>query len=50
MMISPESYYDDYLKGKNVQQILTAIRGLKREMGRLRNAMEEPDYERADVI
>lgn len=50
MMISPESYYDECLKGKNAQQILTAIRGLKQEMGRLRNVMEEPDYERADAI
>ena len=29
MMISPESYYEEYLKGKTKEQIMTAIRGLK---------------------
>ena len=44
MMISPEGYYEEYLKGKNEKQIMTAIRGLKQEMGRLKNTMESPDY------
>lgn len=44
MMISPEGYYEEYLKGKNEKQIMTAIRGLKQEMGRLKNIMESPDY------
>jgi hypothetical protein len=44
MMISPEGYYEDYLKGKNKEQILTVIRGLKKEIGRLKNTMESPDY------
>lgn len=30
MMISPEAYYEEYLKGKNEKQILSVIRGLKR--------------------
>lgn len=44
MMISPEGYYEEYLKGKNEKQIMTAIRGLKQEMGRLKKTMESPDY------
>lgn len=44
MMISPESYYEENLKGKNIDQIMSAIRGLKQEMGRLKNTMESPDY------
>ncbi|ERI11216.1 hypothetical protein [Aneurinibacillus aneurinilyticus] len=44
MMISPEGYYEEYLKGKTEEQILTVIRGLKQEIGRLKNTMESPDY------
>ena len=44
MMISPESYYEEHLKGKTKEQIMTAIRGLKQEIGRLKNTMEGPDY------
>ena len=44
MMISPDGYYEEYLKGKNAAQIMTAIRGLKKEMGQLKNTMEHPDY------
>lgn len=44
MMISPEGYYEEYLKGKTKEQIMTAIRGLKQEIGRLKNMMESPDY------
>lgn len=42
MMISPESYYEEYLKGKTKEEIMTAIRGLKQEIGRLKNSMENP--------
>ena len=42
MMISPESYYEEYLKGKTKEQIMTAIRGLKQEIGHLKNSMENP--------
>lgn len=42
MMISPESYYEDYLKGKDKEQIMTAIRGLKQEMDCLKNSMGNP--------
>lgn len=44
MMISPEGYYEEYLKGKTKEQIMTAMRGLKQEIGRLKNTMESPDY------
>ena len=36
MMMSPESYYEEHLKGKTPEQIMTAIRSLKREIGRLK--------------
>lgn len=44
MMISPEAYYEMNLKGKTVGQIMSTIRGLKQEIGRLKNTMEHPDY------
>ncbi len=44
MMISPESYYEEYLKGKTPEEILKAIRSLKREITRLKNIVEHPDY------
>ena len=44
MMISPESYYEMNLKGKTAKQIMSAIRGLKNEIGHLKNVMEHPDY------
>lgn len=47
MMISPDCYYDTYLKGKNQKQIITAIRGLKQQIGELKNIMEHPDYSSA---
>ncbi|HTN68660.1 MAG TPA: hypothetical protein VLZ33_04275 [Dysgonamonadaceae bacterium] len=50
MMISPEGYYDEYLKGKTKEQIMTAIRGLKQEIGRLKNTMESPDYGQEEIV
>lgn len=50
MMISPEGYYEEHLKGKTAPQILTAIRGLKNEIGRLKNIMEHPDYGREPIM
>ena len=44
MMISPETYYEMNLKGKTAEQIMSAIRGLKNEIGHLKNVMEHPDY------
>ena len=50
MMISPESYYEEYLKGKTKEEITTAIRGLKQEIGRLKNTMESPDYAQEEIV
>lgn len=32
MMISPEGYYEEHLKGKTAAQIMTAIRSLKKKL------------------
>ena len=45
MMISPEAFYEMNLKGKTAEQIMTVIRGLKQEIGRLKNIVEHPEYE-----
>lgn len=50
MMISPEGYYEEFLKGKTAEQIMTAIRGLKQEIGHLKNTMEHPEYGREPII
>lgn len=50
MMISPEGYYEEYLKGKKEKQIMTAIRGLKREMGGLKSTMESLGYGSEAII
>jgi len=50
MMISPEGYYEEYLKGKTAEQIMTAIRGLKQEIGHLKNTMEHPEYGREPIM
>ena len=44
MMISPEVYYEEYLKGKDPAQLRTAIRSLKQKIGRLKNTLEDPEY------
>ena len=44
MMISPETYYEENLKGKTAEEILKAIRRLKREITRLKNIAEHPEY------
>jgi hypothetical protein len=45
MMISPETYYEERLKGKSAKEILTVIRGLKQKIGKLKNVVEHPNYE-----
>lgn len=50
MMISPESYFEEYLKGKTKEEIMTAIRGLKQEIGRLKNIMEGPEYGIKEIV
>ncbi len=50
MMISPEAYYENELKGKTEKEIRTAIRGLQIEIGRLKKVMEHPDYKNNGVF
>ena len=50
MMISPNTYYDEFLKGKTAEEIMTVIRGLKQKIGHLKNTMEHPDYKRKPLI
>lgn len=50
MMICPETYYEHNLKGKDKKQILSAIRGLKNEIGHLKNVMEHPDYGKTAIM
>ncbi len=48
MMISPETYVESEIKGKSKEEMLKKIRGLKQEIGRLRNKLENIDIE--DII
>ncbi len=50
MMISPEGYYEEYLRGKTKTQIMSTIRGLKQEIGRLKNTMESPEYGQEEIV
>ena len=45
MMIGPEAYYEFNLKDKTADQIMTKIRGLRREIAQLKRVLEHPDYE-----
>ena len=38
------------LKGKTPEQIMSAIRGLKQEIGRLKNIVEHPNYELRSMV
>ena len=44
MMISPDWYYEEYLKGKTAAEIMAKIRSLKKEIGRLKKVLEDPSY------
>lgn len=50
MMISPETFYEEKLKGKTAAEMMTVVRGLKREIGRLKNIMEHPDYQDREMV
>lgn len=45
MMSSPNTFYEMRLKGKSPEEIMTVIRNLKREIGRLKNILEHPNYD-----
>ena len=42
MMVSPEWYYEDKLKGKTAEQIKKEIRSLKRKIGHLKKVVADP--------
>lgn len=44
MMICPETYYEIYLKDKTADEILKAIRSLKRRITELKRIVENPEY------
>lgn len=44
MMISPEEFYETELKDKDEKQLLSIIRGLKNQIGHLKNVVEHPEY------
>ena len=44
MMICPETFYEENLKGKSEREILAVIRSLKHRIGSLKNTLEHPDY------
>ena len=48
MMISPEGYIENEIKGKSKEEILRKIRGLKQDIGRLRNQIENASIE--DIV
>ena len=43
MMISPETYYEEYLQGKSQSVILQQISLLKKEIDRLKEVMESDE-------
>ena len=45
MMISPEGYYERFIKNHNEKEIFREIRRLKREINCLKDTMENPDYQ-----
>ena len=44
MMIGPETYYEEHLKGKTAAKIMTTIRALKKEINQLKKSVESPVY------
>ena len=50
MLTSPDAYYEMNLKGKTEKEILSAIRGLKNEIGHLKNMLEHPDDDEDLII
>ena len=43
MMVSPEWYYEEYLKGKSVDQIKSLVRSLKRKIRQLQKEVDSPE-------
>ena len=45
MMISPGAFYEERLEGKTTAEIMAVIRSLKQEIGRIKNIVENPNYD-----
>lgn len=45
MMICPDAYYEQELKGKSKEQVLSQIRSLKWQIGNLKNRLEAADVD-----
>ena len=43
MMVDPEWYYEEYLKGKSVDQIRSQIHSLQRKIRQLQKEVDNPD-------
>ena len=43
MMMDPEWYYEEYLKGKSADQIRSRIRSLQRKIRQLQKEVDNPD-------
>lgn len=46
MMVSPEWYYEENLKGKTVDELKSQIRSLKRKIRQLQKEIDHPKAER----
>ena len=45
MMVSPEQYYEENLKGKTVDELKSQIRSLKRKIRQLQKEIDHPKAE-----
>ena len=50
MILSADEYYDVYLKGNSESAILTEINKLKKKLAELKNEIENPTHEKAEVF
>lgn len=48
MMVDPEGYYEEHLKGKPVNQIKAQIRSLEKEINRLQAIVAKPECYQED--
>ena len=50
MIVDPEWYYEEYLKGKTAEQIRSRIRSLKRKIRRLEKMVTDPEAHQQERI
>lgn len=48
MMLTVDDYYDWYLKGKSLPEIMREIENLRKTMASLKSKMESPKYNKED--